>query len=81
MGKPEIDLAPLTLTRATLKLVGYFVGLRQSRSADRVAEAFQPTIELARDRTVLVISAIQDIGRGTAFVSQAENFHDHEFGN
>src|SRR3546814_10291466 len=66
-------------TAEQLKVI--FVDHANARGADRVTEALQPSIDLARDRAIGIEAAIQNILPPLAFLRDQEIFHRLELGN
>lgn len=59
----------------------HLVDHAKPRSADGMAETFESTVDLAGDRAVMVVEAVQDIAGGLAARGDAEIFHRDEFGD
>jgi hypothetical protein len=67
MRKAEIYIGQLSVARAAQKLAINLICHPQARSTNRMAEAFQSAIGLARHRAIVVIAAIQYVEYGAAF--------------
>src|SRR3546814_12933892 len=53
----------------------------QSRRADRVAEAFQPAVDLAWDGAVGVVKAVEHVAPAFAFLGDVQILHRHQLGD
>ena len=73
--------AELPVAGAPEQLQIDLVGHAQARSADGVAEAFETAVDLARNRAVAIVAAVEHVMRCASGIGEAEILHQHEFGN
>src|SRR5580698_845138 len=61
VGHADARVLQLTGAGAALELQVHLVQHAQARGADRMAEAFQPAVDLAGDLAVGVVEAVQNV--------------------
>src|ERR1700678_200207 len=77
----ETDICQLTLPCPPEQLVIDFIHHAQARRGDRMTEAFEAAIDLAREPAIAIVESIQNVAHGPPLVRQEQILHGHELGN
>src|SRR3546814_12473188 len=72
---------PLPISGTAEELEVIFIDHPDSRRADRMAETFEPTVDLAGDRAVGVEEAVEDVAPPLPFLRDVQILHRHQLGN
>src|SRR3546814_14800691 len=72
---------PLPISGTAEELEVIFIDHPDSRRADRMAETFEPTVDLAGDRAVGVEEAVEDVAPPLPFLRDVQLLHRPQLGN
>src|SRR5450755_402465 len=81
VGHADARVLQLTRAGAALELQVHLVEHAQARGADRMAEAFQPTVDLAGDLAVGIVEAVEHVFPALAGFGDVQVFHGDELGD
>ncbi len=82
MGEPDArQFLALALAGAALQLQIHLVDHPQPRRADRMAETFQPAVDLAGQGPLGVVETVEHVEDRAALGGNMQVFHGHQFGH